>query len=438
MTVSPGRFWDNDITNEKLVRMYRRKGIAFRVINKENNLLFKNPFNSSNEEALRVRDTLKFDDYVQFAVKNAMVSGYSLIFKNFGDVATEMDYMRPAPANAVALNFYCVTRAWVREDKYHNKEVRDYYVIYRADGSSFRVHESRFIRVKSNADEVSRLEPAYDSIEVLDNVLWGIGQTMFRSGSGFPVLKVNEGTKVVNSNGANKTKIQLYKDAGILTDMNSMTGFLIDAADDLSFAGAQGKAITPGEYYDRAFQQCAVDLEIPVDILRGVSAGAVTGSETNLKEYYGDLASKQQQVLTPVYREMYEAVGYNVEVDFKYPPIFEQSPDQINAQLQRDVETIYKLEQYGYYNHAQAVEYFARLYKTLDYDDAEVSRLSTLPTYAQPSPISPPFRDASSGEVSALPPASQAIEDRYEKTMLQAFRKSSQHVTSLLQAFNTE
>jgi hypothetical protein len=443
MQVSPGRFWDNNITNEKLVRMYRRKGVAFRVINKETNLLFKNLFTSDNDEALRVRDSLEFTKYAQYAVKNAMVSGWSLIYKNYGDVQTENDYAKPASPNAIALDFYCVTRAWVHEDIYINQEVRDYYRIYRADGSSFRVHKSRFIRVQANEDEISRLEPAYDSIEVLDNVLWGIGQTMFRSGSGFPVLKVSEGTKVVNAGGANKTKIQLYKDSGILTDMNSMTGFLIDAADDLSFAGAQGKAITPGEYYDRAFQQCAVDLEIPVDILKGVSAGAVTGSETNLKEYYGDLASKQQQVLTPVYQAMYEAVGYAVDVDFKYPPIFEQSPEQINAQLQRDVETIYKLEQYGYFDHAQAVEYFSRNYKVLDYDDAEVAKLSTLPTYAQPSPVSTPNILSSdsaslSGEVSALPVASQAVSDKYEKTMQQAFRKSSQHITSLLQAFNTE
>jgi hypothetical protein len=433
------QFWKSTLTNNDFLKMYRRKGVAFRTINKQISLMFKHGWTSDDATGVQIAETFTFDDYAKYAYQCALISGWSLIYKEYGD---SDDYSSEAPANARASGYYVIPRAWVYEDRYTNQEVRDYYTLYRADGGTFTVHESRLIRVKANKDGISVLESAYDSLTVLDNVMWGIGQTMFRSGSGFPVLKIDKSQDIINVNGTKMTRTQYYKKIGFLTDLNSQTGFMIDNRDDFNFAGAAGKAIAPGEYYDRAFQQCAVDLDVPVDILKGVSAGAVTGSETNLKEYYGDLASKQEMNLSPIYDELFASQQYVLTDYMKWYPIFEETQKEIDDSLTKTVEAIHKLEMYGYYSHEQAVNFFADSYENLNYDKSKLGQLITLPTYVQQTPSQPQapvdsvcHHDESS---SALPTTMLSVEKKYEREMMKAYGDTGKNVARLLEGFNTD
>ena len=97
---------------------------------------------------------------------------------------------------------------------------RDYYLIYRADGTSFRVHESRIIRFSTDKTEMSMLEPAFNSLNVCDNVLWSSGQTMFRMGQGFPVITIDNPT-TVQSGSETISEMELLKRQGILKDINT-------------------------------------------------------------------------------------------------------------------------------------------------------------------------------------------------------------------------
>lgn len=186
--ISEKRFWKEKLTNNDFVRVYRRKGVANRTINKQVSLMFKKGFSVNDPELENLYYNMDFQKYLKYAYLNSLVSGFSLIYKQYDD---ELDYEDEVPSGAVPVGFFVVTRAWVYEDKYYNQEVRDYYIIQKADGTTIRVHESRIMRVQFNQDGVSLIEKAYDSLMVLDNTLWGMGQTMFRSGSGFPVLLVN-------------------------------------------------------------------------------------------------------------------------------------------------------------------------------------------------------------------------------------------------------
>jgi len=450
MGVVKANFWKKTLTNNDFLQMYKRKGIAYRTINKQVQLMFKNGWNSEDQVAINIADEFEFDSYIKYAYKNALISKYALIYVDYGDISNK-DYSIERPVNGKALGYYVITRAWIHRDIYEDQKVYDYYEIYQADGTTFRLHKSRVIRVQP--EDCGKIEPAYDSLMVLDNVLWGIGQTMFRSGSGFPVLSVLNGMNIIDSpNGEKLTKIQYYKKTGLMNDMNTQTGFVLDSNDKLTFEGANGKAINPGEYYDRAFQQCAVDLDVPVDILKGTAAGAITGSETNLKEYYGDLAAKQELHLTPIYYEMFETQQYYKIFEIKWEPIFEQTQTEVTNNLKNDADTVHKMELYGYYTHEQAVNYFADTYEVLDYSEEEINALKDLPVYEKKEQAfsfgnqSPEGSlDSSScscgfshDEESALPAKAQKTESKYMKDLNKAFSTTQENVIKLLQAFNTD
>lgn len=443
---SPGEFkvaktsyWKSEIENNDLLVVYKRTGVVTKTINKQISLMFKNGWDSDDDIALKISNNNNFNEFAKYAYLNALISGWSLIYVEYGD--TEMNGVgldNPAPENRPAIGYYVITRAWVKEDKYYDQEIRDYYTIYKSDGSSYHIHESRLIRVSSNKDEIGMIIPAYNSIEVLDNCMWGMGQTMFRSGSGFPVMELQDAEKIINlPNGESLTRIQYYKRINFLGDMNTQTGMLYDAKDEFKFVGAEGKAISPGEYYDRAFQQVAVDLDVPVDILKGVSSGKVTGSETNLKEYYGELASKQIQQLEPIYNALFKTQQYYVDVVYLWKPIFESSPTEISENLLKDSNTIHQLEAFKYYTHEQAVNYFASNYPTLNYSQEEISSLEKEETVEIKSNTIQ-FDSIKTDDTSALPKGVQRVESGYMRDMTKAFNATQKTVTNLLQGYNTD
>lgn len=437
------KFWVENPENKDFLRMYNRKGVVFRTINKETELMFKNGFSSDNQAAMQAYKDFDLFNILNYAYKNAAISGKVLIYVNYGDAG---DYKDEPPANARAIGFYVLPYAWVYQDIYYNQQVYEHYEIYRADGTTFKIHKNRIIRFSYNDDEVGKILPAYDSLQVLDNVLWGTGQTMFRSGSGFPVVRVKNSNGVVTlPNGTKKTRLQMYKDMGFLRDMNTQTGFLIDEQDTFTFEGAAGKAIQPKEYYEVALQQVAIDLDVPVDVLKGISAGAVTGSETNLKIYYGDLHAKQKDKLEALFNDVFETLGIT-KVNYKWNPIFEQTQTEISDNLTKDVQAIYELELYGYYTHEQAVDFFARNYPTLNYDDQNINKIKNLPTYIKPAGFNiAPGKDnnsirlsSSTDEASALPETVQRSEKKYARELNKAFNDTNKQINELLAAFNTE
>lgn len=446
--------WKQNLTNDDFVDCYKRKGIGFRVLNKESNLMFKNGYVLNNDSAQTAIKAFNINTIMKYALKNAQISGYSLIYIGYND---EGNYEDPVEGNPQIDYFYVIPRAWVEQDIYARESTdRENYHLKQSSGKILKVHKSRFIRVKNDEDEIGRFTPAYNSMQVLDHVLWSIGESMYRYGSGFPVLSVNRANDVVvGKDGTKKRRGDLYTNA--MKDVSSMTYFVKDKDDDLEFQGANGKALNPAEYYDKAFQQVSVDLDVPVDILKGVAAGAVTGSETNLVEYYGDLASKQNEKISPLLKDMLDLLGIFIETeDIEYKPIWELSPEKKVTVLNDMSKALKQMELNNHLTHEQAVQFLAEQHKTtLNYEESDVRELSAagtsqfLPegnvTFLQPTdPIPTQTDDIKSGnkkakdEESTLPKKTQSIEKQYARDMKKSMKKTAQGVTAILQAFNTE
>jgi len=75
-----------------------------------------------------------------------------------------------------------------------------YYSVRRgSSGTQVKLHYTRAIhfatRLLDHAYEgMSTLEPVYDDLTILRNIRWGMGQTLYRYGSGFPDVTI-EGAK---------------------------------------------------------------------------------------------------------------------------------------------------------------------------------------------------------------------------------------------------
>lgn len=484
-TFTTGKFWKENLENNDFLLMYRRHGLGRKIIRKFASEMFKKGMilNDKRQEALRKEYLL--DDVVQISWTYASVSGFSLVYVGYADVKELNDYATPAPENSVPESFYCIPRAWIKEDikqKYQNVD-KEYYELYQENGGSFKIHKSRIIRYATNREELSLLEPVYNSLQVVDNMLWSAGQAMWRTGQGFPHITIESPKNVKGPGGVIKNELQLLQDSAVLRDINSETGYISDKRVNIDFVGAAGKALNPAEYWDLAIESVAISVDIPKDILRGVSAGAVTGSETNLKEYYSMLHSKQVEDLEPLYTALFERLRISSDsIIFEWLNIFEQNQQEQAQTFLAHAQALNDLTISGVLSSATAANVLYQLHDDLDlsgnkprenvpqssFGFGDVTKNKLLRAKRDPELIKKLSSDdwrkitnnlslshiknqhdvsddeavdaviEASGEASALPPKVQKVEGQYLRAMGKQFRATTQNVTNLFEAFNTD
>lgn len=185
---------------------------------------------------------------------------------------------------------------------------------------------------------LSVLDPIWDDLVTLRNIRWGMGQTMYRYGSGFPVLTFE---------GATKEQLDEWVDTGSFADLSARTFFAGTEKQKVEFAGVAGHQLDPMNYYLPIMENISAGTGVPLAILRGVQAGALTGSEVNQQEYYG-LISDEQSAYEPGIRQLIGIIqGFSenqdskVEYEFNWQGGFELDEEkkarieQIEAQTLR-------------------------------------------------------------------------------------------------------
>ena len=163
------------------------------------------------------------------------------------------------------------------------------YNIKRSGIANLKVHYSRVIHFATRLIDhdwkgLSVLDPIWDDLTTIRNICWGMGQTMYRYGSGFPDITFT---------GAEQEDIQDWIDAGGLDNWNARTGFVHNENQTFEFKGPEGHALNPVNFYLPPMERISCGTGIPLAILRGVQAGALTGSEVNQQEYYGLISDEQ-------------------------------------------------------------------------------------------------------------------------------------------------
>lgn len=131
---------------------------------------------------------------------------------------------------------------------------------------------------------LSVLEIIYDDMTVFRNERWGLGQTLFRYGSGFPDVTVQ---------GAKTADLDDLEESQHFKNLQARTYFLHSDKTTLEFKGVAGRALNPEPYIAPVIESLSCGTGIPAAVLRGAQAGALTGSEVNEREYFKFISSLQ-------------------------------------------------------------------------------------------------------------------------------------------------
>ncbi|MCL2288251.1 MAG: DUF1073 domain-containing protein [Candidatus Bathyarchaeota archaeon] len=255
----------------------------------------KNPDIDLNTMVQNELTKLGFQGVLTEALTQARIYGKSLLVCAFDDAKTTADLQKPLRKGAKLLQFetYPKTQDCRKTNDYTvDKKVLDVnslrfgkpeiYRIDQGDGRILYVHYTRCIEVDN---KFSVLAPVFDDITCGRNIRWGAAQWLFRFGGGFPVLSFPEKT--------NQKTLDAYVSSGAFSDlMNRSYICLIQNSQDkndgvtLDFKGAAGSALNPIPFFKSNLEQIAIATGIPQAKLVGAQAGAVTGSDVNMQDYF--------------------------------------------------------------------------------------------------------------------------------------------------------
>lgn len=166
-----------------------------------------------------------------------------------------------------------------------------HYTVNRSGAEQQKIHYTRVIpsatRLLNHPYKgTSVLEPIYDDLTVLRNVRWGMGQTMFRYGSGFPDIELQ---------GATKKQLDEFEASQQFKNLTARTYFLHNEKQKVEFKGLAGRSLNPEPYYVPIMESISSGTAIPMAILRGAQAGALTGSGVNEREYFKVISDAQSR-----------------------------------------------------------------------------------------------------------------------------------------------
>ena len=313
------------LTDDVFDELYTRMGLAHKLVERLANDRFDKWYeiesdneslvlqlallNSDKEGGMKIRNTFKK------ARKFALRHGYSLVFIEYEDQAETLADPVINPRRIVRLENIKKTEIQnIIFDKDENSptfgDIKGYKLNSKIFGDSLTeeiiVDASRVIHVPNGDDKdpegMSMYKPMYNWLNMFDDIAWSIGQSYFRYGSGFPVLTVKGWSTL------SETEQDVYQ--AQWKNVNSMTAYIAGDGDTVEFAGAQGRALDPKEFFEAGLMLVAASGDLPYALVVGVNAGAVSGSETNLKDYYSDVGSRQtleeQPLLEKIYNKLIE------------------------------------------------------------------------------------------------------------------------------------
>jgi phage-related protein (TIGR01555 family) len=296
------------INDADLLFAVKREPVAHRIVFMVAHDIFDNWF--SVNVASEKPDT-RFNDQIQAVLEDENLNakavftemavyerlfGEAIIVVGFSDYGRDLSKPVKDPQSIEDLVAYSPLQFTVQsadEDK-NPKSTRfglpEFYTLYQGN-QSVRVHYSRVIHLATRLLDhpyrgLSVLEPVYDDLTILRNIRWGLGQTIVRYGGGFPDILLK---------GKDADKIDDFILSKQMETVNARTYFVHSENQELEFKGVGGVTLDPEKYYVPIMESIRAGSGIPLAILRGAQAEALTGSEVNEREYFKIVSDAQSR-----------------------------------------------------------------------------------------------------------------------------------------------
>lgn len=305
------------ITDDARAFAILREPVGFRIVVRVAHDIFDNWFNLELKEG-NPKASEEFDQKVQKKLSslNAKAEwsrlatydrgfGYGIMVLGYVDEGETLADPLKNPTQLLDIKAYAKTQITsvkkVKDEtdpRYGLPEL--YYIQREGITAKLKVHHSRVIHVatrlyeKSDWEGRAVLDNFWDDMVTLRNIRWSMGQTMFRYGPGFPDLTFT---------GAEQEKIDEYIESEAFKNITARTYWVHSDDVSMEFKGAAGRALNPMLYYLPIMENISCASGIPLAILRGAQAGALTGSQVNEREYYS-IISDEQSAYEPGIREL--------------------------------------------------------------------------------------------------------------------------------------
>jgi hypothetical protein len=255
--------------------------------------------------------TLKFKAKLTHAEVLKRIYGWSLIVGAFTDAGDLNSLKKPLRVGSELKQLAVYLKCQVRVVESDENPMSPRYlqpVVYelnRGKGVLIQVHFSRTCLVcnedsptstmlTDSSHSLSVLDGVWDDLTCGRNIRWGASQWMYRNGGGFPVIEFPTNTTV--------EQLQAYADSGAFSDLMARSYICIAQADasgngmKFRFEGALGKALDPVPFFKSNLEQFSIATGIPQAKLVGAQAGALTGSEVNMQDYYKVISREQSSL----------------------------------------------------------------------------------------------------------------------------------------------
>ncbi len=154
-----------------------------------------------------------------------------------------------------------------------------------------KAHWTRVIHDAPRLDEhtylgVPAIDSIFDDLVGARNARWGAYESYYRHGTGFPVVKT-KGTASQNE--------KWIEEGGLDTFLNVRGYMVLNVDEEFKFEGAAGAVLNPNTYFDMYFTFVAAATGVAKDSISGISAGRVTGNESNERKYFKAITLQQNQ-----------------------------------------------------------------------------------------------------------------------------------------------
>lgn len=315
------KFWETEISDQAFLDLYDFNGVAFRACEQYVGDLTSDKYETNNSQFEDLRKELNIDEIFNWATNRAFVSGVSFIFVGIPD---NKELEEPLETQMVADFLQVLPKSWfVLDEENKPKLENELYEVRLKGGNTQHIHQSRLIKVTLRKDEKSSYLPAYRALTTQDNNLWSIGQSFFRGAAGLTHVKIRDPKKVTVS-GKIQNEVDVVKTNGTFNSMNSETTFISDDRYEVQNQGVQGQRVSVKESWESVIVECSIPLRIPWQMLIGANAGAIAGSETNQKDYFGNINQVRMKYLNNLIQCLSDFFGLGV-IETEYDTLFEET-----------------------------------------------------------------------------------------------------------------
>ncbi len=353
----------NEIPQKDLRRLYERDPVVHREVNKEIEDLFgKEPKVSADSEDLEKQiEELLFGDIGLYkltkeASKGAYMDGMALIYLNYDgdeDLESEPDAVKEVKQAGV-IYYKDVEDYNLEEDLSSEKfnEVTSWRVSVGAGQDV--IHSSRVIHVIYDSIYgdpwgISKIAPEFDYHVFRQVIVESMVSTYYQNSSGIKAFSLPDKANKKEREFLEKNIKKLREKAEIIipngTEISHPAPEIADTSDSLEHL-------------------METSTSMPFPLLTGVNAGAVTGSETNLRIYYIEIQKKRRRTINDIlvgklkYLQEKGALPEG-EFELEWGDVFEMDEETRATVEYKRAMTVERLVNTGVIDVEEAMEWFS-------------------------------------------------------------------------------